>query len=53
MLRRIVSKNEKISNNSIGKGVTSFEGFKIGNKEIIVSDKIIIKDECQVMELFI
>ena len=43
-LKRIVDKNKSLNESENNKNITSFEEFKVGNKEIIVSDKIIIKD---------
>lgn len=49
-LKRIVDKNKSLNESENNKNIISFEEFKVGNKEIIVSDKIIIKDEENTIE---
>ena len=49
-LRRIVDKNKSLNESENNKNITSFEEFKVGNKEIIVSDNIIIKDGENIIE---
>lgn len=49
-LKRIVDKNKFSSKDEKNNNIISFEEFKVGNKEIIVSDKIIIKNEENIIE---